>query len=49
MGLTITTLQDIDYIRKYYTIEFDQTSAIDTIGGRDDSGRVAKAEKGFNP
>lgn len=42
-------IQDIDYIRKWYTIEFDPKQAIETVGGRDDSGRYKKGEKEFMP
>lgn len=46
---TILTRQDVDYIKKYYTVEFDQQQAISTVGGRDDSARFAKGEKEFQP
>lgn len=44
-----TDSQDIDYIKKYYTIEFDESQAVTTVGGRDDSARYAKGEKEFQP
>jgi hypothetical protein len=41
--------QDLAYIKKWYTIEFDEKSAITNVGGRDDSGRVTRAKADFNP
>ncbi|KAI9632138.1 uncharacterized protein MKK02DRAFT_20857 [Dioszegia hungarica] len=43
------THTDVDYIRKYYTVEFDPKDAVSNIGGRDDSARVKKGEKEFMP
>lgn len=43
------THTDIDYIKKYYTIEFDKQQAISTVGGRDDSARYKKGEEEFLP
>jgi hypothetical protein len=41
--------QDIDYIKKWYTIEFDKTQAVSQLGDRDDSARVKKGEEEFQP
>jgi len=43
------THSDIDYIKKYYTVEFDQSQAVSEVGGRDDSARTKKGEKEFQP
>ncbi|OCF70869.1 hypothetical protein I204_08499 [Kwoniella mangroviensis CBS 8886] len=43
------THTDVDYIKKYYTIEYDESQAVENINGRDDSQRVRKGEKGFQP
>jgi hypothetical protein len=43
------TVQDLDYIKKYYTIEFDQEQAVSQLGNRDDSARVEKGKKEFQP
>lgn len=42
-------LQDVDYIKKYYTVEFDKQQAVSEVGGRDDSARVKKGESEFQP
>ena len=42
-------IQDIDYIRKWYTIEYDGEQAVSQLGGRDESERVQKGEKGYQP
>lgn len=42
-------MQDIDYIKKYYTVEFDAEQAVKTVGGRDDSARYKKGENEFQP
>ena len=41
--------QDIDYIKKWYTIEFDKEQAVSQLGDRDDSARVKKGENEFKP
>ncbi|ORY30790.1 FAD/NAD(P)-binding domain-containing protein [Naematelia encephala] len=43
------THNDIDYIRKYYTIDFDKQQATAQISGRDDSARYKKGEDEFRP
>jgi hypothetical protein len=42
-------LQDIDYIRKYYTMEFDDEQAVHTLGGRDESERIKLGKESFKP
>ena len=42
-------MKDIDYIKKWYTIDFDNGQAVSNISGRDDSGRFQKGEKEFMP
>ena len=42
-------LQDVDYIRKYYTVDFDENQAIKEVGGRDDSARYKKGKEEFQP
>jgi hypothetical protein len=41
--------QDADYIRKWYTIDYDGDQAVSTLGGRDDSERVKKGQTEFKP
>jgi hypothetical protein len=41
--------QDIDYIKKWYTIEFDKDQAVTKLGERDETARVQKGEKEFKP
>jgi len=43
------THNDIDYIKKYYTVEFDESQAVDKVGGRDDSARTQRGRKEFQP
>jgi len=43
------THTDLDYIKKWYTIEFDPEQAVNNVGGRDDSARVQKGKKEFMP
>lgn len=43
------THNDVDYIKKYYTVEFDKEQAVNEVGGRDDSARVKKGESEFQP
>ncbi|WWD22893.1 hypothetical protein CI109_107388 [Kwoniella shandongensis] len=43
------THNDIDYIRKYYTVDFDEQQAIANVNGRDDSERVRKGREIFRP
>lgn len=42
-------MQDVDYMRKYYTTEFDQEQAVSEVGGRDDSARYKKGQEEFQP
>lgn len=41
--------QDAEYIKKWYTIEFDADQAVSQLGDRDDSERVQKGQKEFQP
>jgi hypothetical protein len=43
------SLQDVDYIKKYYTIEYDKNQAVKMLGGRDETERVKKGENDFKP
>ncbi|WRT63367.1 uncharacterized protein IL334_000272 [Kwoniella shivajii] len=43
------THTDIDYIKKYYTIEYDPEQAVNKVNGRDDTARVQKGSEGFEP
>ncbi|RSH89643.1 hypothetical protein EHS25_002194 [Saitozyma podzolica] len=43
------THSDIDYIKKWYTIEFDKEQAVSKLGERDETARVQKGEKEFKP
>ncbi|KAL7420177.1 hypothetical protein Q5752_005143 [Cryptotrichosporon argae] len=43
------THNDLDYIRKYYTIEFDEQQKVDTVGGRDESERIKRGRTDFKP
>lgn len=36
-------------MKKWYTCDFDEKHARANIAGRDDSHRVEKGKKGFNP
>jgi hypothetical protein len=43
-------LQDLDYIKKWYTIDMPDESEIPThLGGRDETQRIEKGKKDFNP
>lgn len=44
-----THTQDADYIRKWYTIDFDKDQAVSSLGERDDSERVKKGQTDFKP
>lgn len=41
--------QDTEYMEKWYTCHFDDKRAVSTIAGRDDSDRVERGKKDFNP
>jgi len=43
------THHDLDYIRKYYTIDYDKSQAVKNLGGRDETSRLIKGEKDFKP
>lgn len=41
--------QDADYIRKYYTMEYDPDTAVHSLGGRDQSSRIKMGKESFKP
>ena len=41
--------QDADYIRKHYTVDFDENQAVHSLGGRDESSRIQKGQGEFKP
>jgi len=43
------THNDTEYMRKYYTTDFDESQAVNSLGGRDDSRRVQKGKEEFKP
>ncbi|OCF34508.1 hypothetical protein I317_03655 [Kwoniella heveanensis CBS 569] len=43
------THNDTEYMRKYYTVDFDQQQAVTNINGRDDSERIKKGKEDFKP
>ncbi|ORX39868.1 hypothetical protein BD324DRAFT_597443 [Kockovaella imperatae] len=43
------THNDLDYMKKYYTMDFDTSEAVQEVGGRDDSDRYKKGQHEFNP
>lgn len=48
-SLDIVLVQDIDYIKKYYTVDFDGEQAVNDISGRDDSERTHSGKTKFRP
>lgn len=42
-------VQDIEYMKKWYTCDFDEKQAVSNIAGRDDSDRVNRGKTDFNP
>jgi hypothetical protein len=50
MQQLILCAQDLDYIKKWYTIDMPDESEIPThLGGRDETQRIEKGKKDFNP
>lgn len=43
------THTDLDYIKKWYTVDFDEKLAVNKVGGRDDSDRVDRGREDFAP
>ncbi|EIW68152.1 hypothetical protein TREMEDRAFT_33043 [Tremella mesenterica DSM 1558] len=43
------THTDSEYIRKHYTVEFDESQAVEQLGGRDESSRIRKGRNEFQP
>lgn len=43
------THSDLDYMRKWYTVDFDKEQAVTHVGGRDDSARTKKGQEEFSP
>lgn len=42
--------QDLDYINKWYTLDMPDESEIPThLSGRDETARIERAKKDFNP
>lgn len=48
-ALTGADKQDADYIRKWYTIDYDGEQAVSSLGDRDESERVKKGQTDFKP
>jgi len=46
--ITITH-NDTEYIKKWYTVDFDENLAVNNINGRDDSDRVQRGRTDFKP
>jgi hypothetical protein len=49
VSLSTDCAQDADYMRKHYTVDFDEERARPIINGRDDTERVDRGKKDFNP
>lgn len=43
------THNDTEYMKKWYTVDFDEDLAVSKINGRDDSDRVQRGRTDFNP
>ncbi|KAJ4469240.1 FAD/NAD(P)-binding domain-containing protein [Lentinula aciculospora] len=43
------THNDLDYMKKWYELQYNEDVAVSDLGGRDESGRVQKAKKSFQP
>ncbi|GAA6038635.1 hypothetical protein JCM8097_009458 [Rhodosporidiobolus ruineniae] len=43
------THHDLDYIKKYYELEFPADAAVKTVNGRDDTARYEHGKAAFNP
>lgn len=41
--------QDLDYMKRWYELEYNKEVAVSDLGGRDESGRVEKAKELFQP
>ncbi|KAF8823200.1 hypothetical protein HHX47_DHR10000133 [Lentinula edodes] len=43
------THNDLDYMKRWYELEYNKEVAVSDLGGRDESGRVEKAKQLFQP